>query len=88
MSQDFALVDYHSARKLAQAAGHTCQPDFNTGTVIVDGLSMSLGAFRAYATGLTHGNKLPRHAGSCSNQNAAHPLGVFFDAQECGCNAT
>lgn len=29
--------------------------------------------------------KLPRHAGSCSNQNVLDPLGAYKDVEACGC---
>lgn len=32
--------------------------------------------------------KLPRHAGSCSNQNVLDPLGAYKGVEACGCNAT
>lgn len=30
--------------------------------------------------------KLPRHAGSCSNQNALDPLGAYKGVEACGCS--
>jgi hypothetical protein len=30
--------------------------------------------------------RLPRHAGSCSNQNALDPAGAYKGVEECGCN--
>lgn len=29
---------------------------------------------------------LPKHAGSCSNQNVMDPLGAYKGVTECGCN--
>lgn len=29
--------------------------------------------------------RLPRHANSCSNQNAIHPAGAYEGVAECGC---
>lgn len=29
--------------------------------------------------------RLPRHANSCSNQNAIHPAGAYEGVEECGC---
>jgi len=30
---------------------------------------------------------LPKHATSCSNQNAVHPFGAWIGARDCGCNS-
>lgn len=30
--------------------------------------------------------KLPRHAGSCSNQNVLDPLGAYKGVEACGCS--
>jgi hypothetical protein len=30
-------------------------------------------------------NAVPRHANTCSNQNALHPWGAYMDAKKCGC---
>jgi hypothetical protein len=32
-------------------------------------------------------NAVPRHANSCSNQNAIHPWGAYMDAETCGCQS-
>lgn len=31
-------------------------------------------------------SQLPRHAGSCSNQNVLDPLGAYRGVEACGCN--
>lgn len=31
---------------------------------------------------------LPKHAGSCSNQNVLDPVGAYIDVEQCGCGAS
>lgn len=32
--------------------------------------------------------QLPRHAGSCSNQNVLNPVGAYVGVEECGCGSS
>lgn len=34
---------------------------------------------------LTLFRTLPKHAGSCSNQNVLNPIGAYLGVEECGC---